>query len=80
MHNQDKKPIKGIRIRTVNFLMIGISCILYLLLISATVNVSKQYENVHKSMDDYIICERSDTLLLEGSAYLTEQEIGRAHV
>lgn len=73
MHNQDKKPIKGIRIRTVNFLMIGISCILYLLLISATVNVSKQYENVHKSMDDYIICERSDTLLLEGSAYLTEQ-------
>lgn len=73
MHNQDTKSIKGIRIRTVNFIMIGVSCILYILLISATLRVSKQYENVHNSMDDYIICERSDTLLLEGSAYLTEQ-------
>lgn len=73
MEQNEKKSIKGIRIRTVNFVMILISCVLYVMLIAATIHVSGKYENVHHSMDDYISFEESDTLLSEGSAYLTEQ-------
>ncbi len=73
MEQKEKKPVKGIRIRTVNLIMILISCILYVLLILATVRVSRKYEDVHHSMDDYIAWEENNALLTEGSAYLTEQ-------
>lgn len=73
MEPNKKEPVKGIRIRTINVIMILLSCILYVLLISATVRVSREYENVHNSMDEYIACEKSGDLLTEGSAYLTEQ-------
>lgn len=68
-----KKNLKGIRIRTVNFIMIGISCGLYVLLILATIHVSIKYDDVHVSMEDYIQFQDSDALLTEGSAYLTDQ-------
>lgn len=73
MEGTKGQDIKGIRIRTANLIMIGASCILYILLIAATVHVSNRYHSVHRSMDDYIACEQSDALLTEGSAYLTEQ-------
>lgn len=73
MEPNKKEPVKGIRIRTINVIMVLLSCILYVLLISATVRVSREYENVHNSMDEYIACEKSGDLLTEGSAYLTEQ-------
>lgn len=72
---EEKKPrqIKGVRISTVNIVMILISCILYILLISATIRASDRYKEVHNSMENYIACEESSALLTEGSAYLTEQ-------
>lgn len=73
MEQNEKKPIKGIRIRTVNTVMILVSCLLYVLLIAATIRVTGKYEDVHHSMDDYIEFEESDALLSEGSEYLTEQ-------
>lgn len=73
MEEKKQRQIKGIRISTVNIVMILISCILYILLISATIRVSGRYKEVHNSMEDYIACEESSTLLTEGSAYLTEQ-------
>lgn len=73
MEEKQKKPIKGIRVRSVNSMMILISCILYVLLIIATIRVSNEYEAVHQSMDDYVVCQQSGELLTEGSAYLTEQ-------
>ncbi len=73
MEQNKKEPVKGIRIRTINLLMILLSCILYVLLITVTIRISKEYEGVHDSMDDYIACEASGDLLTEGSAYLTEQ-------
>lgn len=73
MEQKEKKPIRGIRIRTVNMIMILISCILYVMLILATIRVSKKYEDVHHSMDDYIAWEENNDLLTDGSAYLTEQ-------
>ncbi len=73
MEENKQRQIKGVRISTVNMVMILISCILYILLISATVRVSGRYEEVHNSMEDYIACEESSALLTDGSAYLTEQ-------
>lgn len=72
---EEKKPrqIKGVRISTVNIVMILISCMLYILLISATIRASDRYKEVHNSMENYIACEESSALLTEGSAYLTEQ-------
>ncbi len=71
----EKKPgkINGIRISTVNIIMICISFFLYIMLISATIHISQKYKDVHNSMDDYIVCEENHLLLTEGSAYLTEQ-------
>ena len=69
----EKRSVRGIRIRSVNIIMILVSCVLYLLLITATIHVSRKYEDVHRSMDDYIEFEDSEALLSEGSAYLTEQ-------
>lgn len=73
MGEEKQKNIKGIRIQTVNFFMIGLSCVLYIMLLAATISVSTQYKDVHLSMDDFAACERDSTLLREGSAYLTEQ-------
>ncbi len=72
MDKKTQKPIKGIRIRTINFIMVLTSCILYIILISATFRVSDRYQDVHNAMDTYIACEHSDALLTSGSAYLTE--------
>ena len=73
MEEEKQKNIKGVRIQTVNFFMIGLSCVLYVLLLAATINVSSRYKDVHLSMDDFVDCERDSALLREGSAYLTEQ-------
>lgn len=73
MEEVKQKNIKGIRIQTANIVMIIASCILYVLLISATVHVSREYDNMHNSMERYIECEESDALLTAGSAHLTEQ-------
>ncbi len=73
MEEKKKKQVRGIRISTVNMIMIFISCALYVLLITATVRVSDRYKDVHSSMDDYIAFEENEALLTDGSAYLTEQ-------
>ncbi len=73
MEEKKKKQVRGIRISTVNMIMIFISCALYVLLITATMRVSDRYKDVHSSMDDYIAFEENETLLTDGSAYLTEQ-------
>lgn len=73
MEEKKKKQVRGIRISTVNMIMIFISCALYVLLITATMRVSDRYKDVHSSMDDYIAFEENEALLTDGSAYLMEQ-------
>ena len=73
MSEKRQKQVRGIRISTVNLIMIFISCILYILLIMATIRASRQYDHVHSSMDEYIVFEENEKFLTEGSAYLTEQ-------
>lgn len=73
MSEKKQKPVRGIRISTINMIMILISCILYILLIMATIRVSRQYNNAHDSMAEYISFEENEASLPEGSTYLTEQ-------
>lgn len=73
METQKKKPIRGIRIRTVNYGMIFISSILYVLLIIATVSASREYQVMLNSTNDYIACQKHAAQIADGSNYLTEQ-------
>ena len=73
MEEKKKKSIKGIRIRTVNYGMIFISAILYVLLITATINASNKYKAMITSTDSYIDAQKLASQLADGSNYLTEQ-------
>lgn len=73
MKTDNKIPIRGMRIQTLNFVMIFVSCILYILLLAATSYALHEYQVMVSATDDYIDCEHQALLLAEGSNYLTEQ-------
>lgn len=68
-----KKPVKGIRIRTVNYAMIFASFVLYIFLIFITVYVSQRYDAMISATNDYIDYQEHASLVSGGSDYLTEQ-------
>lgn len=69
----NRKNIRGIRIRSLNIGMILVSCILYILLILATIHAADNYNSMVRATDEYIVCEKNAALVSEGSGYLTEQ-------
>lgn len=73
MEEKGSKEVKGIKIKNINISMMVLSCILYLLLIGATLQSSKRYNTMMSNTEDYISCERNAGLIREGSDYLTEQ-------
>lgn len=73
MEEKAKKPIKGIKIRSMNIKMIVLSCVLYVILLLATVHAARQYWIMVSNTEDYIACEEDASLVREGSDYLTEQ-------
>lgn len=73
MEEKEKRPVRGIRIRSFNYIMILVSFILYILLIAATICASVRYEVLQDATNDYITCEKNAALVAEGSDYLTEQ-------
>ena len=73
MEEKAKKPIKGIKIRSMNVKMIILSCVLYIILLLATINAAGQYRTMVSNTEDYIACEQYASLVQEGSDYLTEQ-------
>lgn len=70
---EENKIIKGIKINTMNIIMIVISVVLYVLLILASMQVSYRSDVMVDAMDDYISCEENASLVMDGSDYLTEQ-------
>ena len=70
---ENEKQKKGIRVRTLNSAAIVAACILYVLVIYATVQVALRYDELISATDDYIECEKNAALVREGSDYLTEQ-------
>ena len=73
MEIEKQKTVKGIRIRTINGVMILMACVLYILVIYATIQVSLRYDELIVATNDYIACEKNAALVREGSDYLTEE-------
>lgn len=73
MKSEKQKHIRGVRIRTINGVMIFLACVLYILVIYATLQVSLRYNELIAATKDYIACEKNAALVREGSDYLTEE-------
>ena len=73
MDETRKKPIHGIKIRTLNLVMLSISCILYILLLHTTIQSVHRYDSMVATTDEHIACEKISSLVTNGSNYLTEQ-------
>lgn len=73
MEGNKTAQIKGIRMRTLNCVLILASCILYILVIYATVRAAVEYKAMVADVDNYIECERNAALVSDGSDYLTQQ-------
>jgi diguanylate cyclase (GGDEF)-like protein len=73
MHDSDNKDIKGIRINQLNTTALMVSCVLFLLVLFATLQVSRKYRDLITSANKYMQCEKAVTMIENGSDYLTEQ-------
>ncbi len=73
MEKEKQKNVKGIKIRTINTGMIIAACLLYIVVIYATIQVSIRYDELITATNDYITCEENGAHVREGSDYLTEQ-------
>lgn len=68
-----EKSIRGVRIRTLNMVMLITSCVLFVAVLDATFLISKRYHAVVAATEDYIAGEKNAALVHNGSEYLTEQ-------
>lgn len=73
MYNDEGSKIKGIKIKTFNAVMIVVACILYALLLYATVNMSSRYDKFIEQNKEYIACNDDAMKLNAASDYLTDQ-------
>lgn len=64
--------LKGIKIKTCNYIMIAAACILYVFILYETIQISVKYKNILSSTDDYIRTEEAASMLNEGSDILTD--------
>lgn len=68
-----KTPVRGLKVKTVNLLMILLSCLLYIALLLATFRAAEDYRSMVSATDLYILCQREAAEVSGGSDYLTEQ-------
>ena len=68
-----KKPIRGVRIRTFTACMIALSSVLFIFIIYNISVMPKLYHTLAEHTDEYIACEKDASMLKEASDYLTEQ-------
>lgn len=73
MEENKNKSIKGIKIRTLNLVMIFFACVLYIMLIYATFYASHYFSNLVSATEQFVTCEHNADLVQEYSDYLTEQ-------
>lgn len=67
------RNIKGIRIRTVNIVMLSLSIILFLVVLYTTVRLSRGYAASVKATENYLSWEKSAHDIHVASDFLTEQ-------
>lgn len=65
--------IKGVRIRTVNMIMLLLSLILFGVVLYTTIQISGEYKKSVQATEEYINWEKAAHTLHVGSDYLTEQ-------
>jgi diguanylate cyclase (GGDEF)-like protein len=70
---KEKKEIKGIKLHILNLVIVVMICILHAILLLEVGNISRKYQSLIDSTDDYIACQQDAALLIESSDYLTEQ-------
>lgn len=68
---EEKKLIKGVRIRTINYGMLLTSSIIYILILYATIHLSLKYEELNIATENYVACVRQAGMVTEASEYLT---------
>ncbi len=72
-NEQPPKNIRGIRIQTVNYIMIAASCILYILVLYITIQVSARYDTLTETINTFTICSQAANTFEKASDHLTEQ-------
>jgi len=65
--------IRGVRIRTINYVMIAMACSLYVFVLYATFQTMQKYERMASNTDDYIASVKAAAMVQKGSDVLTEQ-------
>lgn len=73
MSEQQSNNIKGIQIGLTSYILVAITCILYILIIFTTISVSRHYNALAKNMSTFSICRQAVNTVEEASDYLTEQ-------
>ena len=48
------QPVRGVRVRTLNFVMIFLSCVLYLALLVVTYHAAGTYDQMVSATNEYI--------------------------
>ena len=64
---------RKIRIQTVSAWIIGITIVMASIFVMLSVRSESEFRALQRTMDEYIICEKSAKQLQEASDYLTEQ-------
>ena len=64
---------KGLKIKTINYIMILVACVLYAFLLYETIQLTNKYQDLTESTDAYIICEKAAIMENKGSDILTEE-------
>lgn len=70
---QQPANIKGIRIQSLSYIMIAVSCIFYIFILYITLRVSENYDSLTQNITTYTLCSQDADSLEEASDYLTEQ-------
>lgn len=64
---------KGLKIKTVNYIMILVACVIYGFLLYETIQLTNKYQDLTENTDAYIVCEKAAIMENKGSDILTEE-------
>lgn len=71
--SQKNQTVKGVKVRTLNILMILVSCSLYIVLLFVTFRTGVKFDNMVSATNLYIQCRENASQVAAASDYLTEQ-------
>ncbi|MBD5551452.1 MAG: GGDEF domain-containing protein [Lachnospiraceae bacterium] len=72
-NEKQTKNIKGIRIQSISYFMIVISCVFYIFILCIIIQMSNRYDTLIQNINAYTACNQDASTLKQASDYLTEQ-------